>query len=285
MASSTVLDYLERDMSIPQPIADRLELARTIACEAGRLTLDYFRKADLVVERKDDDSPVTVADRAAERLLRERIEAAFRDDAILGEELGERPGTSPFRWVVDPIDGTKSFITGVPLYTTLVGLLERTPEGEESVLGVIYAPVTDEMVYAARGGGAWYAVGGAQATAARVSSVDKLSDAVFLTSEVGSFTSERAADALDVYLKLENTARLSRTWGDAYGYLLVATGRADVMVDPILCLWDAVALQPILEQAGGSFTDWQGRATVHGGEGIGCNRHLLDEVVAITRGG
>ena len=270
-------------MDVPQPIADRLELARTVAREAGRLTLDYFRKADLVIERKGDDSPVTAADRAAEGLLRERIEAAFPDDAILGEELGERAGTSPFRWVLDPIDGTKSFITGVPLYTTLVGLLERTPEGERSVLGVIYAPAIDELVYAAKGGGAWHEVGGAPAIAAVVSSVDKLSEAVFLTSEVASFTSDRSPDALDVYLKLQNAARLSRTWGDAYGYLLVATGRADVMVDPALCLWDAVALQPILEEAGGTFTDWQGRATVHESEGIGCNRLLLDEVLAITR--
>ncbi|GAG24205.1 unnamed protein product, partial [marine sediment metagenome] len=243
-------------MNPPQPIADRLELARTIAREAGRLTLDFFGKADLAVERKLDDSPVTAADRGAEALLRERIEAAFPDDAILGEELGERPGTSPYRWVLDPIDGTKSFITGVPLYTTLVGLLERTPEGERSVAGVIYAPAIDERLYAATGGGAWHQIGSAPATAAAVSSVDKLSDAVFLTSEVRSFTSDRSPDALGVYLELQNGARLSRTWGDAYGYMLVATGRAEVMVDPVLCLWDTAALQPILEEAGGTFTDW-----------------------------
>ena len=271
-------------MTVALPIADRLELARAIAREAGRLTLDFFRTDDLVVEHKSDDSPVTAADRAAERLLRERIEAKYPEDAILGEELGERPGTSSFRWIVDPIDGTKSFITGVPLYTTLVGLLEQTPEGQRSVLGVIYAPALDELVYAASGGGAWHEVCGGPATAAHVSSVDQLSDGVFLTSEVRSFSTGRPADAMETYLKLQNTARLARTWGDAYGYLLVATGRAEAIVDPILSLWDTAALQPILEEAGGTFTDWEGRPTVHGGEGIGTNRHVLDEVLAITRG-
>ena len=277
---SVILD----GMDTPQPIADRLEFARTIAEEAGRLTLDYFRSDDLAVERKGDDSPVTAADRAAESLLRRRIEASFPGDAIVGEELGERPGTSPFRWVLDPIDGTKSFITGVPLYTTLVGLLEQTPEGEESVLGVIHAPALGESVYAARGGGAWYEQGAGAATPARVSSIDTLSDAVFLTSDVRDFTAGRSTDAFGAYLALQNKARLARTWGDAYGYLLVATGRAEVMVDPVICLWDGAAVQPILEEAGGTFTDWQGKATVHCGEGIGTNRHVLDEVLAITRG-
>ena len=271
-------------MTVAPPIADRLELARAIAREAGRLTLDFFRTDDLAIEHKSDDSPVTAADLAAERFLRERIEAKFPEDAILGEELGQRPGTSSFRWIVDPIDGTKSFITGVPLYTTLVGLLEQTPEGERSVLGVIYAPALDELVYAAHGGGAWHELCGGPATEAHVSSVDKLSDGVFLTSEVQSFSTGRPTDAMETYLKLQNTARLARTWGDAYGYLLVATGRAEAMVDPILNLWDTAALQPILEEAGGTFTDWEGRPTVHGGEGIGTNRHVLDEVLAITRG-
>ena len=146
-------------------LRNRLELALASAREAGRSTLEYFRSADLSVELKRDDSPVTIADRQAEKLLRERIAARFPDDAVLGEEFGEAPGTSGFRWILDPIDGTKSFIHGVPLYGTLVGVEHQG----RPVLGVIYMPALDECAYAARGEGSWYTRGESAPQPARVS--------------------------------------------------------------------------------------------------------------------
>ena len=264
---------------MPPLLADlqpRLVLAVEAAREAGRVTLEYFRRDDLDVELKCDDTPVTAADRRAEEHLRRRIAAAFPDDGILGEELAERPGTSGFRWVIDPIDGTKSFIHGVPLYSTLVGV---ECEGR-SVLGVIRIPALDECVYAARGLGAWYSHADQPPRRACVSQRQPLAHALFVTSEVINFdrTGRRAA-----YDRLQAAARLTRTWGDGYGYLMVATGRADVMVDPIMALWDAAALPPILEEAGGTFTDWRGNPGYQAGEGVATNGLLLKEVLAAVR--
>jgi histidinol phosphatase-like enzyme (inositol monophosphatase family) len=249
----------------------RLALAIEAAREAGRITLEYFRRDDLNVELKHDQTPVTAADRRAEEHLRQRIAAAFPQDGVFGEELPEQPGTSGFRWILDPIDGTKSFIHGVPLYSTLVGV---ECEGQ-SVLGVIRIPALDECVYAARGLGAWYLHADQPPRRARVSSTATLSKALFVTSEVVNFdkTGRRAA-----YDRLQGAARLARTWGDGYGYLMVATGRADVMVDPIMALWDAAALPPVLEEAGGVFTDWRGNRTIHAGEGLATNGLLTEEV-------
>jgi histidinol-phosphatase len=260
---------------------DRLQLAVEAARAAGAETLKWFRQAELGLERKGDGSPVTAADRAAESLLRERIAGAFPHDSILGEEFGETIGSSPYRWVVDPIDGTKSFITGVPLYTTLVAVLE----GERPLLGVILAPATGELVYAAAGGPTYYDPGTGQAVESRVSDVERLADATFLTTELNTFDRVGEKGARGVYEKLERACRLTRTWGDAYGYLLVATGRADVMVDPVVNLWDAAALQPVIEGAGGHYSDWQGRPSVHTGNAVATNPQLAGLVLSITREG
>jgi histidinol phosphatase-like enzyme (inositol monophosphatase family) len=257
-------------------IRQRLEVAWEAACEAGRLTLQFFQHDDLQFDRKADDSPVTVADRGAEQLLRVRIAAAFPQDGIVGEEFGEQAGTSGFRWILDPIDGTKAFISGVPLYGTLVGV----ECDSQTLAGVIYVPALDEGVYAGRDCGAWYVRGDRPPRAARVSTRSRLAEGLFLTSQIDSFWNRGAADA---YLALERAAYITRTWGDCYGYLLVAIGRAEVMVDPVANLWDLAALQPILEEAGGTFTDWQGQATIYHAEAIGCNPRVLDEVLAITR--
>lgn len=256
-----------------EDLQPRLALAVEAAREAGGITLEYFRREDLEIELKCDDTPVTAADRRAEQHLRQRIAAAFPADGILGEELAEQPGTSGFRWILDPIDGTKSFIHGVPLYSTLVGV---EFEGQ-SILGVIHIPALDERVYAARGQGAWYAQADEEPRRAHVSQRQSLAKALFVTSEVINFdrSGRRAA-----YDRLQVAARLTRTWGDGYGYLMVATGRADVMVDPIMALWDAAALPPILEEAGGTFTDWHGQSGYRAGEGIATNGLLLDEVLA-----
>ncbi len=257
-------------------LTSRLLLALQIAREAGKITLEYFRRDDLEVERKGDDSPVTIADRKAEEHLRNRIGEAFAHDAVLGEELSDRAGNSDFRWFVDPIDGTKAFIHGVPLYGMLIGIEQ---EGEPAA-GVIHMPALDECVYAARGQGAWYVEGQKQKRAARVSKKAPLSQGLFLTSEVATFDE---IEGRDIYNRLQDTARLARTWGDCYGYLMVATGRAELMVDPMAAVWDLAPMLPILEEAGGTFTDWQGRRTIHSGQAIATNGLLLEEVLAVVR--
>jgi histidinol phosphatase-like enzyme (inositol monophosphatase family) len=255
---------------------DRLQYARAIAREAGRLTLEFFQTDDLAVEQKHDDSPVTLADRQAEQLLRARIAEKFAADGILGEEFGEQPGTSGYRWILDPIDGTRSFVRGVPLYGTLVAVEHQG----DAVIGVVYLPALDEWAYAAKGQGAWHQCGAAPPRRARVSTRAPLSAGLLSASDTRFPTPARQ----QAYLRLQQSVGTSRTWGDCYGYVLVATGRAEVMVDPVMNVWDTAAVAPIVVEAGGTFTDWQGRATIHGGEAIATNGLVLDEVLAITRG-
>lgn len=254
----------------------RLEVARSAARAAGQLTLRYFRSARFVVERKADDSPVTIADREAELLLRRLVRREFPQDALVGEEYGHQEGTSGFRWIFDPIDGTRSFISGVPLYGTLVGV----EYAQRSVIGVIEMPALGESLHAAEGRGAWHAQGDEPPRAAHVSPRDRLVDGLFVTTQIDLY--ERRA-ATQVFWDLQRRAATTRTWGDCYGYLLVATGRAEVMLDPEMSVWDAAALQPILEEAGGTFTDWRGNRSIHHGEGVGTNGRVLDEVLSVTR--
>jgi histidinol-phosphatase len=267
---------------IPNPstteVTKRLELAVDAARRAGNVTLEYFRSDDLAVERKEDDSPVTAADRRAEETLRGLIGEAFPHDGVLGEEFPEQPGTSGFRWIIDPIDGTKSFIHGVPLYGVLIGVEH---EGR-CVLGVVRIPALDECIYAAEGQGAWYFVGHNRPTPARVSKRQPLSKALFVTSEVTSFdeTGSRA-----IYNRLESAARLTRTWGDCYGYLMVATGRADLMVDPVVKPWDAAPMIPILQEAGGTLTDWTGQPNIYTGNAVATNGLIYEEAMGIIRKG
>lgn len=258
-------------------IAQRLDLCLSAGKEAGRLTLSYFQQDNFAVERKSDASPVTIADRSAEQLLRDRIAAAFPRDGILGEELGRTEGTSGFTWILDPIDGTKSFISGVPLYGTMVAV----EHAGRAVAGLVFMPGLNEGVYASQGQGTWHFRGDEQPRRSRVSQKQRLADGLVVTSQVDTFAKRNAAGAFD---SLQKAAYITRTWGDCYGYLLVATGRAEVMVDPILNVWDAAAVQPIVEEAGGTFTDWQGQPTIHAGEAIATNGLVLAETLAITRG-
>lgn len=262
-------------LAIDEAVARRLDHAIRWAHRAGELVLEYYQRSDLRVESKEDATPVTAADRAAEELLRQLIADAFPSDAILGEEFPARDGDSGFRWILDPIDGTKSFIHGVPLFGTLIGV-ER--DGE-SVLGVIHVPVLRETVYAAVGGGAWHRAGDAAPRPARVSATARLSESLFLTSSVANFDRVGRHDAFD---RLVACCKLTRTWGDCFGYLLVATGRAEIMIDPIAAVWDMAALKPIIEEAGGRFTDWQGRPTIYSGQCVATNGLLHDEVLAAT---
>jgi histidinol phosphatase-like enzyme (inositol monophosphatase family) len=237
--------------------------------EVARLAGDVARshwRANITVEWKGDGSPVTVADRAAEMAAREWIGQRFPSDAILGEEFGESNADAHRRWILDPIDGTKSFVRGVPLWGTLVAVCE----GEQVLAGAAFFPGVDELVAAAPGEGCWW--NGARC---QVSAVDQLDRATVLT------TDDRFPDRpeyLARWQSLTSRAAISRTWGDCYGYLLVATGRAEVMSDPVMNPWDAAALQPIIAEAGGVFTDWRGRATAFGGDTLATNGALGAEV-------
>ncbi len=256
---------------------DRLEFAISIAKEAGAFTLQWFDSPELIVDRKGDGTPVTDADRGAEELLRQRILDTFPDDSILGEEFPDRQGTSGYRWILDPIDGTKSFIHSVPFYSTLIGL-EKDGTME---LGVIWLPALGRGVWGAKGKGAFEERSDLKIPVpAKVSSTRQLSEACFVTSEVRTF---RETSRWAVYEELENSCRLTRTWGDAYGYYLVATGRADIMVDPEMSPWDAAPLLTILTEAGGRFMDWKGEETIYGRCGIAGNSHLVELVLEKTR--
>jgi histidinol-phosphatase len=231
-----------------------------VARLAGDIALGYYKKSSLVVESKADGSPVTVADRSAEQAARSWIEQRFPNDGILGEELGVARPNARRRWILDPIDGTKTFVRGVPLWGTLVGLCE----GADVLAGAAYFPALGEMLAASRGAGCWW-----NGATCRVSSLATLSEATVLT------TDERFAgdvERLTGWRNLSGQAAVSRSWGDCYGYLLVATGRAEVMVDGIVSPWDAAALMPIVEEAGGIFTDWKGTRTAFGGSAVATNQ-------------
>lgn len=241
-----------------------LEFALDAAWKAGQRTLAHFQ-VDVDVERKSDLSPVTIADRTAEQVLRELITTAYPDHAILGEEFGEEQRGSRFRWVIDPIDGTQSFIRGVPLYGVLVALeIDGTPQ-----VGVTHFPGLGETVAAARGHGCWW-----NGRPARVSTTMRLEEAAVGYSDAGMLIRRLGDD----WGGLLSATRVQRGWGDCYGHCLVATGRLDVMLDPAMNPWDCAALIPILDEAGGRFTDWTGRARIDGGDAFSTNGVLHDTV-------
>lgn len=245
------------------------EFAAELAWNAGRVTLRYFQTA-LATELKADESPVTIADRQSERLMREMIEARYPRHSILGEEEGEtRPGAA-FRWILDPIDGTKTFVRGVPMYAVLVGL-ER--EGEV-VVGAVNIPPMAELLVAAKGlGCSW------NGRAARVSTTSSLGEALLLSTDSESMEKYGRGEA---YRRIVAATKMQRTWGDAYGYALVATGRAELMLDAAMSIWDCAALYPVLTEAGGTFTDWQGNPTITANEAIATNGALLPEVLRLV---
>jgi histidinol-phosphatase len=251
---------------------DRVAPAAELARITGIVAMRHYRSR-LTVETKADGSPVTVADRAAEEAARAWVRTRFPDDGILGEELGEeRPGARR-RWIIDPIDGTKSFVRGAPLWGSLVALCE----GDQVLAGAAYFPAVEELVAAAPGAGCWW-----NGSRCQVSSVATLAEATVLTTDE-RFT-ERP-DRREGWRALSHAASVSRSWGDCFGYLLVATGRAEVMCDAIVSPWDAAALQPIIVEAGGVFTDWNGAATAFGGSAIATNRLLADDVRAVLAPG
>ncbi len=246
------------DSSPKRPPADQalVDFAISIAREAGELTLRWFKTPGLEVVLKTDGSPVTTADREAERLLRDRIAVAHPDDSVIGEEGDDRSGSSGRTWILDPIDGTESFIRGVPLYGTLVALADE----HGPAVGVVNLPALDECIWAGRGRGCF-----ANGQPARVSEQTNLSGACVVTSGVDYWPSTSILDRL-----VEHDV-IIRTWGDAYGYALVATGRVDAMIDPVVNRWDVAPMLTILPEAGGVFSDFTGSVTDDGGTALASN--------------
>ena len=246
--------------------------AADVARLAGDVALRHYR-GDIAVETKGDGSPVTIADRAAETAARRWLGERFPGDGILGEEFGLERADAPRRWVLDPIDGTKSFVRGVPLWGTLVAVVE----GERVLAGAAYFPAAGEMIAAAPGEGCWW--NGARARVSAVAALDQAT--VCVTDERFPEHPDRRA----AWRSLAVRAAVSRTWGDCYGYLLVATGRAEVMVDPVMSPWDAAALQPIIAEAGGVFTDWDGTATAFAGSVVATNAAVASDARRLLHGG
>jgi histidinol phosphatase-like enzyme (inositol monophosphatase family) len=253
-------------------VATLLDAVAELARTAGSVALEHFRPG-ITVETKRDGSPVTIADCRAEEVARSWISRRFPSDGIVGEEFGSERPDADRRWIVDPIDGTKSFIRGVPLWGTLVAVAE----GDHVLAGAAYYPAVNELVAAAAGCGCWW--NGLRCTVSTIASVDA---ATVLTTDARfqGRPGRRAA-----WERLAARASIARTWGDCYGYLLVATGRAEVMIDNRVSIWDSAAVQPIIVEAGGVFTDWDGTGTAFGQSAIATNSLLATEIRAILSPG
>ena len=255
----------------------RLQVAIAAGREAADLAHHYLQSRRLRVDVKDDRSVVTQADRNAETLLRERIGAYFPHDGILGEEHGEIPGESGYRWILDPVDGTESFVRGVPLFGTLVAVEHQG----RAVIGVMVLPALQETLYAQAGAGCWHLRGEFPPERAQVSRVTALKDAMVSSTSVDGFR-ERGVE--DAWSRIAGASAKTRGWSDCYGYALVATGRIDAMIDPRMHLWDNAALQPIVEEAGGRFTDWEGNPTIYGESVLASNGAIHEELLGKLKG-
>jgi histidinol-phosphatase len=255
---------------------DDLRFAHVLADAADDITIRRFRALDLQVETKPDLTPVTDADRAVEEQLRSVLRRARPRDAVHGEELG-RIGIGPRCWVVDPIDGTKNFVRGVPVWATLIALMM----GDEPVVGVASAPALARRWWAARGGGAWTGRGLTRATRCQVSGVTQLKDASFSYSSLSGWEDD---GALDGFLGLTRSVRRTRAYGDFWSHVLVAEGAVDLAAEPAVSVWDIAAIQVIVEEAGGRFTDLTGAARPDGGSAVSTNGHLHDEVLRLLSG-
>jgi myo-inositol-1(or 4)-monophosphatase len=249
-----------------------LDFTTDLAYRAGRITLGYFNTG-IRPDYKADDTPVTAADRAAENFIRGELEKHYPTHAILGEEYGETSGqTSDMRWIIDPIDGTKSFMRGVPLYAVLIGL---EMDGVVKV-GAAYFPGTDEMLCAAEGEGAWW--NGRRAHVSEVSSLEQAWVCFTNYRNMGKYGRSQAWD------RINSKAYAMRGWSDAYGYLAVATGRAEAMLDPVMAIWDCGPFPVIFKEAGGYFGSWDGREGHLHNEALACNSALLPELLNIIKG-
>lgn len=249
---------------------EKLKFALHLANEAEKIILRYYQSQDLKVELKRDRTVVTDADRRAEEKIRDLIERQFPEDSIIGEEHGEKRGKSDDCWILDPVDGTQSFVCGVPLFGTLIGLTSKNVP----TIGVVNFPGLNELCYALAGDGAWWRpANSAQPVRAVVSETSDPSEAIFCTTSFDGFTK---AGQDELLVKARKSTGKFRGWGDCYGHMLVATGRAELMIDPLMNLWDCAALYPIVTEAGGHFFDLNGRACIDGGSAISTNRRLYE---------
>lgn len=254
----------------PENMSAYLDFITETAYLAGRLTLAHFQTG-VAADYKSDDTPVTAADRAAEELIRSRIGKQYPKHAVLGEEFGQDEAReASHRWLIDPIDGTKSFMRGVPLYAVLIGLeIEGRIEA-----GAAYFPALDEMLAAANGLGCWW-----NGRRARVSPVTDLKRAIFSCTTTTNFVQYNRYTEFE---RLRGAFYFQTGWGDAYGYLLAATGRIELMLDPIMAIWDCAPFPVILREAGGYFGDWKGNETIYAREGLATSKTLLEQVLKIV---
>ncbi len=258
---------------MPQPTTrELLDVATEAAYLAGRRAMALYNvgagvESGLGLEIKGDDTPVTIADKEGEQIIRRLVSRHFPDHSVLGEEMGTTPGHADYRWIIDPIDGTKSFIHGVPMWGVLVGVEVRG----EIVAGVCYHAATDEMVTAGKGLGACI-----NGRPARASSVKTLAESTLICT-----APHRAQARGDAYDRLQPQVRLTRGWGDCYGYTLIATGRAEITLDPRIAPWDCAPFAVILPESGAYFGTWAGERTIYGPDFMGCAPGVKDEVTAI----
>lgn len=251
-------------------LSEYRDFLKELAELSGREIMKHYR-SDITVISKEDDSPVTIADRNAETCLRDAVSKRFSSHGIIGEEFENYHENAEFVWVFDPIDGTKSFISGVPLFMTLVALLHNG----EPVLGMLHQPVTGELMI----GDGHNTYLNDQKVAMRP--LDNLSEAVLLTTDWRDTAKHKNNDRFN---NLLNRVSFARTWGDAYGYFLLASGRADIMIDPQMNFWDLAALVPVIRGAGGVITDYEGGNPVTADSIIAANQVLHDRVISTLNG-
>ncbi len=254
---------------------DDLRLAHVLADAADAATMERFKALDLKVETKPDMTPVSEADKAAEELIRSSLQRTRPRDAVLGEEFGSE-GHGPRRWVIDPIDGTKNYVRGVPVWATLIALMEMGEGGDRPVVGVVSAPALNRRWWAARGTGAYTGRSLSKATRIEVSKVAKVQDASFAYSSLHGWE-ERGM--LGGFMDLTRDCWRTRAYGDFWSYMLVAEGAVDMCAEPELSLWDMAASAVIVEEAGGSFTGLDGNPGPHSGNAVASNGLLHDTLL------
>jgi histidinol-phosphatase len=271
------LDGNVRAVAMTNDYADDLRLALELADRADVITADRFGGADLRVETKPDLTPVSDADRAVEQAIRERLAEVRPGDAVVGEEFGGAPAQAGRRWVIDPIDGTKNFVRGVPVWASLIALLDGPGE---PVVGVVSAPALGRRWWAHREGGAWTSMFGGEPRRIHVSAVADLGDASLSFSSLSGWAELGRRDA---FVALTDRVWRTRAYGDFWSYMLVAEGAVDLAAEPELSLWDMAALAPVVTEAGGRFTGLDGADGVGEGNAAASNGLLHDEFLADLR--
>ncbi len=256
----------------------RLDFALAAAKSSSQITLKYFNQSNLDQSTKHDGTPVTIADRACESDLRDRIAAAYPEDSILGEEFPSKEGTSAYEWIIDPIDGTISFVQGVPLFGTMLACMK---DGQP-ILGVITLPALNETVYAAQGLGCWHTSPFNQndhaPIKAKASTTSQLNQSLINTTSLSYFDTPQLRA---LYEQLDAQARHTRGWSDCYGFVLLATGRVDAIIEPVLSIWDFAAAIPIITESGAVWSDLAGNPDIASNQMLTANPALHDQLLPL----